>query len=101
MYSPEFKFLSTQIISNGIGVHKEELVESEQIPIIKIEDIYEKEFYSANERGHKPTLRLRISCLNYNNEEELIYMKTRYYIIRTQTKGDELILICERKIKNV
>lgn len=101
MYSTEFKFLSTQIISDEIGVQKEQVIESDPIPIIKIEDIYADEFYQANERGFKPSLRLRISSLNYNNEEELKYMDTIYSIIRTQQKGDELILICERKIKNV
>ena len=47
-------------------------------------------------------LRLRISVLNYNNEKELIYIGTTYTIIRVQEiTADELILICERKIKNV
>lgn len=100
MYSTEFKFLSTQIISDEIGVQKEQVIESDPIPIIKIEDIYADEFYKANERGFKPSLRLRINSLNYNYEEELKYMDTIYSIIRTQQKGDELILICERKIKN-
>lgn len=102
MYSPEFKFLSTQIITNEIGVQKEEIVESEPIPIIKIEDVYANEFYEANEQGYKPSLRLRISNLNYINEKELIYMNTIYSIIRTQEiTADELILVCERKVKNV
>lgn len=102
MYSPEFKFLSTQITTNEIGVQKEEIVESELIPIIKIEDVYANEFYEANEQGYKPSLRLRISNLNYINEKELIYMNTIYSIIRTQEiTADELILVCERKVKNV
>lgn len=95
------KLLSTTLKSDNIGVEKEVITEIE-IPIIKIEDIYEKEFYRANEQGYKPTLRLRISSLNYNNQTELIYMDTKYSIIRIQEiTADELILICERKIKNV
>ena len=55
-----------------------------------------------NQNGYKPTLRLVISSLNYNNEQELIYMDVKYTIIRIQKKNlDELILICERKINNV
>ena len=101
MYSLEFKFLSTQIKSNEIGVEKEETIESESIPIIKIEDIYAKEFYEGNEQGYKPSLRLRISALNYENQTELVYMNTIYTIIRTQNiTTDELILVCERKVKN-
>lgn len=95
------KLLSTQIIENSIGVQKEQLIEAE-IPIIRVEDIYANEFYEASEKGFKPTLRLRISSLNYNNQSELIYMNKTYSIIRTQEiTADELILICERKIKNV
>lgn len=95
------KLLSTQIVEDSIGVQKEQIVELE-IPIIKVEDVYASEFYEANEQGFKPSLRLRISALNYNNENELIYMNTNYSIIRTQEiTADEIILVCERKIKNV
>lgn len=95
------KLLSSQIIEDGIGVQKEKVIETET-PIIKVEDIYANEFYEANEQGYKPTLRLRISVLNYDNQSELIYMNKTYTIIRTQEiTADELILVCERKLKNV
>lgn len=95
------KLLSTQITTDSIGVEKETTKEKE-IPIIKVEDVYSKEFYEANQQGYKPSLRLVISSLNYENESELIYMNTQYNIIRTQEKtADELVLICERKLKNV
>lgn len=95
------KLLSTQIVEDSIGVQKEKITELE-IPIIKVEDIYANEFYEANEQGYKPTLRLRINNLNYDNQSELIYMNKTYTIIRTQEiTVDELILVCERKIKNV
>ena len=95
------KLLSTQIIEDSIGVQKEKITETE-IPIIKVEDIYANEFYEANEQGYKPSLRLRISVLNYDNQPELIYMNKTYTIIRTQEiTADELILVCERKLKNV
>lgn len=95
------KLLSTKLIEDDIGVQKEETNEIE-IPIIKVEDVYAKEFYEANEQGYKPNLRLRINNLNYDNQSELIYMNTTYTIIRTQEiTADELILVCERKVKNV
>lgn len=95
------KLLSTQITTDSIGVEKETVVEKE-IPIIKVEDVYSKEFYEANQQGFKPSLRLVISSLNYEDEPELIYMNTQYNIIRKQEKmADELVLICERKLKNV
>ena len=95
------KLLTTTFETNEIGVQKEKTVERE-IPIIKVEDVYKDEYYEANEQGFKPTLRLRISALNYNNEEELIYMGTTYSIIRaSEPYADEIVLICERKVKNV
>ena len=95
------KLLSTQIKENSIGVQHKETIKTE-IPIIKVEDVYASEFYKANEQGYKPNLRLRISSLNYENQQELIYMNKTYNIIRTQEiTADELILVCERKLKNV
>ena len=95
------KLLSTKIQEDSIGVQKEVVTEVE-IPIIKVEEIYANEFYEANEQGFKPTLRLRISALNYNNEKELIYMGTTYSIIRpSEPYADEVVLVCERKVKNV
>ena len=93
--------LSTTLVENEIGVQEEQIIEI-PIPIIKVEDVYKDEYYEANQQGYKPTLRLRISALNYNNEEELIYMGTTYSIIRTsEPYADEIVLICERRVKNV
>ena len=95
------KLLATQIAEDSIGVQKDQVTEIE-IPIIKVEDVYANEFYEANEQGFKPSLRLHISALNYNNEQELVYMNTTYSVIRTQEiTADEVILVCERKLKNV
>lgn len=95
------KLLSTTLKTDKIGVQKEEMGKVE-IPLIKVEDVYANEFYKANEQGYKPSLRLRISSLNYDNQSELIYMNETYSIIRIQqVTADELILVCERKIKNV
>ena len=95
------KLLSTTLQTDSIGVQKEVKTEIE-IPIIKVEEVYANEFYEANEQGFKPTLRLRVSALNYNNEKELIYMGVTYSIIRaTEPYTDETVLVCERKVKNV
>lgn len=97
------KLLFTTSKIDDIGVQKNVIETTEmEIPILKVEDIYANEYYRANEQGYKPSLRLRISTLNYDNQKELIYMNNKYSIIRTQeVTVDELILICERKIKNV
>lgn len=96
------KLLSTTYKKNEKGILLPTGTTEREIPIIAEEDIYSNEYYQANQQGYKPTLRLVISNLNYQNEDELIYMNTKYTIIRTQKRNeDELILVCERKIKNV
>ena len=95
------KLLSTTIEQDEIG-NEIEKQNKRIIPIIKVEDVYANEYYEANQQGYKPSLRLRISALNYKDEEELIYMNKEYSVIRSQeVTADDLVLICERKIKNV
>lgn len=93
--------LSTTIEQDEIG-NEIETEKKKQIPIIKVEDVYADEYYKARQSGFKPSLRLRISALNYKDEEELIYMNKVYSVIRSQeATADEIVLVCERKIKNV
>lgn len=88
------------ITSDSIGVQQEQITETE-VPIMKIEDVYANEFYEAEAQGYKPELRLRLSDLNYNGEPELDYMGETYTVIRTQNPTtDEVVLVCERKIRN-
>ena len=95
------KLLSTKIEPNEIGVEKE-VIEEREVPLIKVETVYSKEYYEANQAGYQPTLRLRISALNYNNETELIYNGITYTVNRVdEPYPDEVALVCERKIKNV
>lgn len=96
------KLISATYKSNDIGVQNPTETKEIEIPIIKVEDVYASEYYEANQQGYKPTLRLRISALNYNNEKELIYMGVTYSIIRaSEPYADEVVLVCERKVKNV
>lgn len=101
MRDVECKLLTTKIEQDNIGVEKEVVTET-PIPIIKVEDIYANEYYEANQAGYQPTLRLRISALNYSEQKELIYMGVNYSIIRVSNPTlDEIVLICERKIADV
>ena len=101
MHDVECILLFKEIVQDEIGVEKEITKES-PVPIIKNEEIYAKEYYVANQSGYKPTLRLKISALNYEGQQELKYMGITYTIIRaTAPYADEVTLICERKIKNV
>jgi len=91
------KLIMKQYVIDEIGNQRlqEDYVE---IPIIDVEDVYQSEFYNASQQGLKPTLRLLISDLNYNEEPELEYMNYRYSIIRVDKVNDEEIaLVCEKR----
>lgn len=70
-----------------------------EVPIAEIQDVYQSEFYNASQQGLKPSLRVMINNLNYNDEEELIYMNKRYTIIRVDRVDNEYIaLVCEKRV---
>lgn len=91
------KLVTKQYVIDAIGNQK--LQENfTEIPIIDVEDVYQSEFYNAAQQGLKPTLRLRISDLNYNQEPELEYMNERYSIIRVDMiNNEEIALVCEKR----
>ena len=91
------KLVTKQFVIDEIGNQKlqENFVE---IPIIAEEDVYQSEFYNASQQGLKPTLRLLISDLNYQDQPELIYMGNRYSIIRVdKVNNEEIALVCEKR----
>lgn len=93
-----FKLITQEYITDSIGNQRlqENYVE---VPIIEIQDIYQSEFYNASQQGLKPTLRLVTSNLNYNGEEELIYMGEYFTVIRVDRIDNENIaLVCEKRV---
>lgn len=100
MIAMEIKLINITITKDSIGNDIETKNEI-TVPIIKHEDVYANEFYSAGTIGLKPTLKVRISSLNYNNQTKLKYMNQEYDIIRVDASTlDEISLVCERKISN-
>ena len=97
MHDITCKLITQSYSFDSIGNHIPQDIEIE-IPIIEVQDVYQSEFYNASQQGLKPTLRLLISNLNYNDEQELIYMNKHYSIIRTDMVDNEtLALICEKR----
>lgn len=93
--------IKNKIESDSMGVQRK-IEEKKEVLVSRYEDIYSDEFYKANVAGMKPDLRIVINSLSYDDEKELEYCGIRYSIIRAQHKYlDEVILICERKLKNV
>ena len=92
--------IATSIEQDNIGNDIETKTEK-NVPIIKIENIYSNEFYSASQNGFKPSLRIKISALNYEDEPIVKYLGIEYDIIRVDREyADEISLICEKRIKN-
>lgn len=101
MRAVECTLISTTLTNNQIGVQEETKTQI-VIPLIRVEEVYSNEFYQAYAEGFRPELRLRVSAYSYNYEKELIYNGTEYTVIRTQNDNpDEIILVCERKVRNV
>lgn len=91
------KLICKQYVIDNVGNQKLQEGYTE-VPIIEVQDVYQNEFYNASQQGLKPTLRLLISDLNYADEPELIYMGSRYSIIRVDMVNNEQIaLICEKR----
>lgn len=89
------------ILKDKNGREVSEIKESE-IPIISVEKVWKDEFYKANQLGLRPSIRIKISSLNYNDEEELIYMNKHYTVIRVDgDNNDEIVLVCQRRSNNV
>ena len=100
MIELECTLIQVNIEKDAIGNEVEKQTEL-NVPIIQHEDIFASEFYSAGTVGMKPTLKIRISSLNYSNQTRLRYMNEEYEIIRIDTPTiDEVSLVCERKIRN-
>lgn len=96
------KLITQQYVIDEIGNQKLQN-EYTEIPIIEIQDVYQSEFYNAQQQGLKPSLRVLISNLNYNDEQMLLYMGKQYVVIRVDRVDNENIaLICEKRTgKNI
>lgn len=72
------------------------------VPIISVERVWKDEFYKASQQGLRPSIRIKMSSLNYNDEEELVYMDKNYTVIRVDGDNeDEVVLVCQRRASNV
>lgn len=86
---------------NEYGAKISDSVVETEVPLIKFERVRANEYYRGNEQGFRPELRVVISILNYNGEEELEYNGTIFSIIRKEEDVDTLTIIAERKLENV
>ena len=83
------------------GREKFEIKEN-PVPIISVEKVWKDEFYKANQQGIRPSIRIKMSSLNYDDEEEVIYMEKNYTIIRVDGDNEaEVVLVCARRANNV
>jgi len=97
MVDVSIKLITQEYVTDEVG--NQILQNNEfEVPIIEVQDVYQSEFYNASQQGLKPTLRLLISDLNYNDEEELIYMNKHYSVIRVdRVNNEQIALVCEKR----
>lgn len=100
MYYPTIKLRKIEAQYNSFGAKTGDLVVETEVPILRIEKVKSTEFYKANEQGYKPELRLRISNLNYDGEQEFEYGDKIYSVIRTEDNINDILIIAQKKIKN-
>lgn len=101
MFYTSCKLRNLETQYNDFGAKIDDVVVETEVPIVKIEKVKATEFYKANEEGLKPELRIVISNVNYNGEQELEYGGTIYSVIRTEDNINDIVIIAERKLKNV
>lgn len=58
------------------------------------------EFYNAAATGLRPELAFEIYSFEYNGEKKFKYEEEEYNIIRTQGKGEKIILVGEKVAAN-
>lgn len=100
MYSLTCILRKTEPQYNSFGAKVEDRVIETEVPILRKERMRVNEFYQATQQGMKPELRIIISNLNYNGEQELEYMGVVYSVIRTEDYLNDMLIIAERKIEN-
>lgn len=101
MFYTSCKLRSLQTQYNNFGAKIDDVVVEIEVPIVRIEKVRATEFYKANEEGFQPELRIVISNVNYNGEQELEYGGTIYSVIRTEDNINDIVIVAERKLKNV
>ena len=101
MQAVELTLLSYEYSTDAIGQEQVEVIEK-VVPIKQQKSIMYEEFYEANQQGLHPEINFIISALNYNGEKDLIYMETKYSVIKVKSSYvDEITLTCERKVGDV
>lgn len=101
MYSMSCKLRKITPQYNSYGAKTGDSVTETEVPILRKERMRINEFYQAQEQGMKPELRIRISNLNYNGEEELEYMGEIYTIIRKEDYIGDMLIVAQKKMKNI
>lgn len=75
------------------------IIETSRQVFCTVASVGEKEFYQAHAVGLKPEIKFILSdYLDYQNETIVSYDATRYRVLRTYRKGQELELTCYTEV---
>lgn len=90
--------LSTTIVEDDWGNEVERPVERKVYA--NEYSVSSSEFYNAAVTGLRPEIAFEIYSFEYNNEAKFEYDNEKYNIIRTQGKGEKIVLIGEKVAAN-
>lgn len=110
MYNDEISLISYEITKDNIGNNVKTPVITKAL--CRTRDIGNSEYYSAKVAGLKPSIKIIIHTIEYDNQKELMYRNDNYKVTRTYTtetdrfnnsktiinslKFDEIELTCEQ-----
>ena len=84
--------ISKDDIGNQIEADEKRMIYANEYSVNSVE------FYNASAVGIRPSKSFEIYSFEYNGEEKIEFEQKNYSIIRTQGKGEKLILVCEKII---
>lgn len=85
--------IKNDLIQNEIGSWIKK--EKKRKVFVDMSSISLTEFYNAKVAGMKPELKINMREFEYKGEENIIYLDTKYSIIRTYIKGNGIIeIVC-------
>lgn len=89
-------FISEQVTEDDIG--NQIPSESERQVFANEMSIGQSEFYNAGANGLKPQKMFEVYSFEYQGESKLRHNEKHYEIIRTESKGEKIRIVCTKVV---
>jgi len=88
--------ISVEIVEDEIGNRIP--VESERLVYANEMSLSQSEFYNAAASGLRPSKMFEIYTFEYQGEDKLKHNGVTYQIMRAETRGEKMRIVCERVV---